>query len=123
MYLFFSHKLTQEQIKDAEENFKIKNFVPLPEKLQILFSNVPPELESLEDYLEPFKEFLAKNSKKNDVVLIQGDFGIVCALVEFSKKIGLVPVYATTKRLVKMTATDGKSAKISYFSHVRFRKY
>jgi len=123
LYLFFSHTFTPEQIKDAKESLRVDDFIYLPKDLQNLFSNVPPELESLDEYKKPFEEYLLKNAKKGDFVLLQGDFGLVCSLVGFSKKLGLIPVYATTKRVAKEKIIDGKTVKISEFHHIRFRRY
>jgi len=122
MHLFFSHKLTKEQIDDAKK-MGVKEFIYLPKDLQKLFSNVPPELESLDEYKKPFEEYLLKNAKKGDFVLLQGDFGLVCSLVGFSKKLGLIPVYATTKRVAVERIIEGRTVKISEFHHIRFRRY
>jgi len=122
MFLLFSHKLTDEQIKDAKENWGIGEFVYLPESLQEIWSNIPPEVEDIKPLLEDIKQFLRENANINDVVLIQGDFGAVVEMVEFVK-FWLIPVYATTKRISKEIEKDGKIVKVSEFKHVRFRKY
>jgi len=122
LFLFFSHTLTQEQINDAK-NLGIDEFISLPKDLQYLWSNVPPELEDIEEYAKPFYEFLNINARKGDYVLVQGDFGLSCRLVNYSKQKGLIPVYATTKRKVIETEKDGKIVKISEFKHVQFRRY
>jgi hypothetical protein len=121
MYLLFSHKLTDEQIEDAKK-LGVDEFVYLPDDLQRKFSNVPPELESIKEYAKDLEKFL-ENAKRGDYVLIQGDFGLTCRLVSFSKNKGLIPVYATTKRISKEIKKDGKVVKISEFMHIRFRRY
>ena len=123
LHLFFSHRLTEEQIIDAKENLKVEEFVYLPKDLQQLFSNVPPELEDLGEYVRPFVKYLLKNAKVGDYILLQGDFGLVYRLVEVAKSLGLIPVYATTKRVAIEKNIDGKSVKISEFRHIRFRRY
>ena len=123
MILLFSHKLTDEQIKDAKENLGISEFVYLPEDLQYKFSNVPPEIEDIKEYSKDFKEFLKNNAKKDDYVLVQGDFGVVFQIVEFCKENSLKAIYSTTKRVSKEKKIEGKIVKISEFKHVRFRKY
>lgn len=122
LFLFFSHQLTDEQKKDIEK-LKIEEIILLPEKLQKRFSNVPPELDSLDDYVKPFLKFLFNNSQEGDYILLQGDFGLVYKLVEFSKVVGLIPIYATTKRVAIEKLVDGKNIKVSEFKHIRFRKY
>jgi len=123
MFLLFSHKLTDEQIKDAKENLGINEFMYLPQNLQRKFSNVPPELDSIKEYSQIFIDFLKENTKKEDYVLVQGDFGVVFNVVEFCKESNLKAVYSTTKRVVKEQIIDGKVVKISEFKHIRFRKY
>jgi len=120
MFLFFSHKLNSEQEKNAKDTLKTDEFVRLPDELQKSFSNVPPELETLEEYVKPFWRYLKENAKKDDLVLIQGDFGLSFLIVEFCKKEGFIPVYATTKREV-LVEKDG--TKVSKFRHIRFRRY
>ena len=97
MFLLFSHNLTQTQIDDAQNSLEIKEFVSLPNDLQMGWSNIPSEIESLKEYLIPFRNFLTENSEYDDVVLIQGDFGAVYQMVNFAKTLGLKTVYATTK--------------------------
>ena len=123
MFLLFSHKLTEDQIKDAKDNLGVKEFVYLPDDLQKKFSNVPPELDDIKKYSEVFIDFLKNNAKKEDFVLIQGDFGIVFNVVEFCKENNLKAVYSTTKRIVKEKIIDGKVVKISEFKHIKFRRY
>ncbi len=125
MFLFFSHKLTPEQIEDAKR-FGIDEFIYMPENLQKIFSNIDPEIdiEDIEVLIkEKFGKFLIENANSGDYVLIQGDFGVVYHLVNFCKSVGLVPVYATTKREVREIEKDGKIQKISEFRHIKFRKY
>ncbi len=122
MFLLFSHKLTDEQIKDAKENWGIEEFIYLPETLQKIWSNIPPEIEDIKPLLEDIKQFLKDKANKGDIVLIQGDFGAVVEMVEFVR-FWLVPVYATTKRISKEIEKDDKIVKVSEFKHVRFRKY
>jgi len=123
MFLLFSHKLTNEQIIDAKKVLKVDNFVYLPNDLQSLWSNVPAELESLKNYLLPLKEYIKNNAKKDDFVLIQGDFGAVYEMVNYAKKLNLTPVYATTKRETQEEIQKEKVVKISKFKHIRYRKY
>ena len=123
MLLFFSHKLTSTQIEDAKRSWGVEEFVYLPQELQHLFSNVPPELESLSEYVTPLEVFLQKEAKEGDLALIQGDFGLSHILVKRAQKCGVIPVYATTKRLAVEKEVDGKRVKISQFEHVRFRRY
>lgn len=123
MFLLFSHNLTQTQIDDAQNSLEIKEFVSLPNDLQMGWSNIPSEIESLKEYLIPFRNFLTENSEYDDVVLIQGDFGAVYQMVNFAKDLGLKAVYATTTRVIEEIVVDDKTVKKSIFEHRRFREY
>ena len=123
LFLLFSHKPTPAQESDAKESLGVTHFVTLPEKLQNLWSNIPPTLENLSDYLTPLKEYITNKSQEGDIVLIQGDFGGCYEMVNFVKSLGLKAVYATTKRDVVEKEIDGKMVKTSVFEHVRFREF
>lgn len=123
MFLLFSHSLTQSQIDDAKSNLGIERFVFLPEDLQLLWSDIPSDIESLKEYLSLFRNFLVENSDFEDVVLIQGDFGAVYQMINFSKDLGLKAVYATTKRVIEEEIIENQTVKKSIFEHIRFREF
>jgi len=123
MFLLFSHKLTQAQIINAKEQFGVGEFTYLSDELQHLWSNIPPDIVDLKEYLEPIKTYLSQNLKKDDVVLIQGDFGATCQMANLVKSFGVKAVYATTRRSVQEKTIDGKVVKTSVFEHVRFREF
>jgi len=124
MILLFSHTLSEKQREEATQLWNVSEFVSLPKELQNIWSNIPYDVETLDNILKPIRDYMAKISNKDDVVLVQGDFGAVSMLVNESKSLGLVPVYATTKRTAKEYITkEGKQMKKSIFEHRRFRKY
>ena len=123
LILLFSHTLTPTQKEDAKNSFGVEEFLSLPKELQTLWSHVPSEIESLDDYLEPLKSYLKSEFKKGDVVLVQGDFGATFSMVTFIHSLGFKAVYATTKRNVVEEKIEGKVIKTSVFEHVRFREY
>lgn len=123
MFLLFSHNLSEIQLNDAKSNLEVSEVVSLPNKLQDIWSNIPADIENLREYLLPIRNFLAENSQYGDVVLIQGDFGAVYQMVNFSKDLGLIPVYATTSREIEEFEENGKTIKKSIFEHIRFREY
>ncbi|MDX8337015.1 CRISPR-associated protein Csx20 [Candidatus Cetobacterium colombiensis] len=123
MFLLFSHKLTNEQIISAKKDLNCENLVYLPEELQKLWSNTPPTDEGYM-YLTNFETFILNNYKKGDYALIQGDWGYTYHMVNFCKKIGVIPVYSTTERNSKdIINNDGSISKISIFKHVIYKRY
>lgn len=123
MFLLFSHKLSNEQKNDAIKNLNIDEFIYLDTELQQKWSNVPTDISSLGSFLVPFEDFLKSSASENDVVLIQGDFGAVYKMVDFSKSLKFTPVYATTKRMVEEVKEGDKIVKKSIFKHERYREY
>ena len=123
LFLLFSHTLTPTQEHDAKDSLGITDFVALPNELQSMWSNIPPTLEELSDYLVPLKEYIRNESKEGDVVLIQGDFGGCYEMVNFVKSLGLKAVHSTTTRDVVEKTVNGKVEKFSRFEHVIFRLY
>ncbi len=123
MLLLFSHKLDFIQKTDAKNSYNITEFVSLPQDLQSLWSAVPTEIENLNEYLEPLKSFIKQNFKKEDVALIQGDFGASYMMVNFCKNLDLVCVYAKTRREVEEVVVDGTTVKKSIFKHKGYREY
>jgi len=123
MLLLFSHKLTDSQTKNAIDRWDVGNFIPLPQELQDVWSNISPDIESLHDTLQPIKEFVRKNLHEGDIALIQGDFGASYIMVNFVKELRIKPLYATTKREIQEFEQDGKTIKKSTFEFRRFREY
>lgn len=123
-FLLFSHTLTPDQVEDAKQSLGVSSIVSLPADLQQLFSNVPSDLHSIEEYLLPIKKWLTDNVAQADYVLIQGDFGATYSLVSHAGQIGAVPIYATTERKsVEVMQPDGTVLTQRVFKHKIFRKY
>lgn len=124
MILLFSHTLSESQKKQAKELYGVESFLSLPKKLQSIWSNISPELESVEEVMFPLKEFISSNANRDDVALIQGDFGGVYIMVNFCKEQKIKTLYATTKReAIEYINEQGEKMKKSKFEHVRFREY
>lgn len=123
LFLIFSHKLTEDQQNDARETFGVDEFVSLPKSLQQLWSNIAPEEENIYKYLSPLWEYMAKQINSSDVVLIQGDFGATYLAIKLAKELEALPIYATTKRVVKEEIENNEVIKTSIFKHVRYRIY
>jgi hypothetical protein len=123
MHLLFNHTLTDAQQQDARQTLGVAQFVPLPDGLQRLWSQVPPDAEHLDEHLSPVWAYLRTEVTAGSVVLVQGDFGATCLAVEIVQSLGAVAVYATTRRTAIEKTVDGKVVKTSVFEHVRFRRY
>jgi hypothetical protein len=124
LFLLFNHRLTSVQEADALASLGVGRIVAPPEAIQHLWSAVPPEAESLGEYLAPVVAWLAAEARPGDFVLIQGEFGATCTMVKESLHLGLVPVYSTTRRdALEEHDADGRVHVRHTFSHVRYRRY
>lgn len=124
LYLLFNHRLTAEQEQDAYVSLQVKEMVPPPAALQDLWRQIPADLETLDDYLRPVREWLAAAAAKGDYALIQGDFGACFLMARFAIERGLIPIYSTTRReAVEQSRPDGTVRLVHHFRHRRFRTY
>jgi len=96
----------------------------MPSDLKDLWRQIPSALPKISAYLNPVKDWLAGQSKKNDYVLIQGDFGACFIMVNFAFEISLIPIYSTTEReAVEEHKEDGTINLSHQFRHQIFRRY
>ena len=124
LFLIFNHKITSHQQKDAETALGIGAIRELPFELKELWSNIPPLLTEVKDYLEPIKTWLARQAVRGDYALIQGDFGACYIMVNFAFEIGLIPIYSTTGReVIEAHQPDGSVQLTHNFKHKIFRRY
>jgi hypothetical protein len=124
LFLLFNHHLTEVQEQDARNTLGVLRIVPPPEAVAALWSQIPTELESLDGYLDPVKEWLKQVAIPGDYVLIQGDFGACYLVVSFAFGNGFIPIYSATKRdAVEKPDAEGVIRITHRFNHKRFRKY
>jgi len=124
LFLLFNHRLTAAQEADARISLGVDRIVVPPPEISRALVEIPPDAVEITTHLAPVFSWLAGCARPNDYVLIQGEFGATFILVHEAIRLGLVPVYSTTRRqAVEQHLSDGK-VKISHiFSHIRFRRY
>jgi hypothetical protein len=124
LYLVFNHQLTETQAKAAVTQLKIRRIYSLPDGLQALWSQVPPDIPELAPYLSPVIHWLKIQANPFDHVLIQGDFGACYILVQEAFQLELIPIYSTTQRkAIEEPGPEGAVRLTHEFKHVMFRKY
>ena len=124
LYLIFNHQITVRQKQDAQESLGVDKIIELPPVLDTIWRQIPPDLESIKNYLDPVKDWLALYSQKNDYILIQGDFGACYIMANFAFRIGLIPIYSTTERKAVEEHDDDGTVKLTHhFQHRIFRRY
>ena len=120
MYILMSHEMTEYQYRDAKDSLGVDSIEVIPSKV---WSQIPAESQSVEESLVEIKAYISIKLKKGDYLLVQGDYGATYNMVQFTKEIGLVPVYATSKRIAYEVVDGEKITTVRKFQHVRFREY
>ena len=97
MFVIMNHKLTEEQMKDAEKTLGIQEFLYLPPATQLKIKNIDPEIETIRIIAKEILDwiFYSDNFSANDIVLIQTEYGITSYIANYP---GLNTYYCTTKR-------------------------
>ena len=120
MFILMSHNITAQQKEDARQILNVQYFVVLSTDV---WSRIPAENENVESSLLQLKTQLITQAKDGDLLLVQGDYGATFNMVHFAKEIGLISVYATSKRNVYEVAEGEKVTTVREFHHIRYRKY
>ncbi|WP_211232801.1 CRISPR-associated protein Csx20 [Desulfatirhabdium butyrativorans] len=124
LLLLFNHELTLVQKADARQRLGVETFLSPPEEIRALWCQIPPELDHLADYLASVQQWLQTHGKPGDAILIQGDFGACFYMAQAAFSLGLIPVYATTRReAVETPMPDGSIQLTHRFRHAGFRRY
>ncbi len=121
-FCLLNHPLTQNQLCELKEKFNSTQVIYPEEKIAKLWSQIPPENFDC-GIINDVILWLKENSDSGDYFIVQGEFGSTFMLVDFALKSGLVPLYATTRRVAK-ESREGESVYREYiFEHVCFKKY
>ncbi|NDY71661.1 hypothetical protein DO021_08965 [Desulfobacter hydrogenophilus] len=124
MFLVFNHLLTLEQETQAKDVWGVTSIITLPPGLKKIWEQIPADLDDISDIILPVEQWLEKEADKNDVVLVQGDFGATWHLVNFALRAQLIPVYSVTQRdALEDVQPDGSIKTTHVFKHRRFRLY
>lgn len=121
-FCLLNHELTQNQVKELKEEFNVSQIIYPSKELSQLWSQIPPSKRTDKSIINKIISFL-EFAKKDDVLIVQGDFALTFMIVDFALKNELIPICATTKRIAKESC-QGEVVKREYiFEHVCFRKY
>lgn len=124
VFRFTSHPTGPEQEAELREAWGADAVRALPEDLQAVWSQLPPGPELPLAQLAPLLEWLRAEARPGDLAWIQGEFGAVFWLADAAFKLGLVPVYATTRREARSEPQpDGSVRNTHVFQHAGFRRY
>ena len=122
LFILTNHTASQQQLDDARLSLGVSEFVNLPVDLKTLWGNVPPDIESVTEYVTPLLCWLDSSLQNEDIVWVQGEWGVTLAVIDWCRNRKVRCVYSTTKRVaIETPSPDGSIALTHVFSHVRFR--
>ncbi|PIE66304.1 MAG: hypothetical protein CSA26_01285 [Desulfobacterales bacterium] len=121
--VLFNHTLTPAQQEEAHCRLGVTKIIHPPAEVSNLWCNLPADVPMLQEILSPVLDWL-DNGSKGDFVLIQGDFGACYFCVQYSFRLGMQPIYSTTKRkTTEKCISENKVHLAHHFQHVTFRQY
>jgi len=120
LFILLSHPLTETQREDARKHWGVTRFLEVPSRW---WGQIPADAESVLPYLEEIVRFLEREASEGDLLLAQGDFGATVAIVHWARERGLLPLYATTRRVARERSDGERIITTREFRHVRFRPY
>lgn len=123
LFVLTNHSVSEEQRIDARESFGATEIVELPRELKAGFGEVPPEVDSVADFVQPYLIWLESLLVEGDVVWVQGEWGVTASILDWCRVRGVRCVYATTRREAKEVATESGVQLVHLFKHVRFRNF
>jgi len=123
-FVVLSHDLTNDQKNDLLSNWFVSEIVEMPPEVREVWENVSPDMDSVGNEVGVVVDWLEREAFPGDVVVVQGEYGATVRVADWARSVGLVPVYATTKRILKVEKLpDGKVKQERIFQHVRFRRF
>lgn len=123
MFVAFSHKLTKEQIEDAEASLGVSTFVYPSEDIQKQMMNVSDDLDPKEIRELGWKIVAEAMEADCEYFFFAGQPELLtyCISRVLHEKY-MIPVNSVTKRESTEAMIDGKVVKTSSFVHVRWRE-
>ncbi|MDG5816166.1 CRISPR-associated protein Csx20 [Chitinispirillales bacterium ANBcel5] len=123
MAILLNHVLSEEQKQQAKTTLGVSEFISLPPELKGLWSDADPCASVGQLGVQEIICWLSDATSCGDYVLVQGDYALTFAVVDWCLSHKRVAVHATTKRCASETLEDGVTVVKREFRHVKFREY
>lgn len=123
VFILTNHQTDSGQILDLQRNWLVETVVRLPAELKNLWGSVPPETDSVDDYIFPVLSWLSSVYSPGDLVWVLGEWGATISVLNWCKEHSCRAIYSTTKRVATEVTTENGVFLSHVFKHVRFRSY
>ncbi len=123
-FVVLSHDLNEVQYRELRKVWQVREFVRLPEDLQVRWSNQNPKGKFSQKSVQEIERWLRSQADIHDLLIVQGEMAAVYSLVLRLQKQGYQPYYATTERIVVSEQTEHADVNLEKtFRHAQFREY
>lgn len=121
--ILLNHRLTDYQKKELRQIWSVTELVFPTANIAGLWKSVPPVGDISIPLSETLIKWLQNVTVPYDYIVIQGDYGMVCLLVQWCFCNQRIPLYATSQRKAVEAKENGKIVTRRIFDHVNFRRY
>lgn len=123
-FILLNHHLTENQKDELKHSFGVDEIKKVPSPIQNVWKAIKPEVQFSSSELSGVINWLNENAVRNDIVIVQGEFGASFYVVDYCFQRGLLPLYAASKRQYEeQSLSDGSVRRLHIFRHVRFKSY
>ena len=121
-YCLLNHSLTDNQIKELVEEYNISEIKYPDAELSVKWMQIPASKNLDMNVIKAVLVWI-QDAEKDDVLIVQGEFGSTFYIVDYALKNGLIPVYAVTKRIAEEKRNGEEVVRQYIFRHCCFREY
>lgn len=123
IFVLINHILTQRQINELKITYgQDCQFIFPPQDIKDYWAQIPPTTSLDPESIFQIVKWLSQ-SEKDDILLVQGDFGATFMIADYALQNGLIPIQSVTKRIEHEERDGEKVYKHYVFEHECFRKY
>lgn len=122
--LLFNHTLIPEQNDELSNEWEVEEFLVTPTRIHDGWGNIDIE-KNYNDVLNNVLDWLSNETEKEDLIFVQGQYGITYQVVSWALENNRIPIYAFTGRNVssEIICPDSSVTQTSNFKHRYFAEY
>lgn len=121
--ILLNHELTELQNRELRQTWGVENLLLPNDTSANLWKSVPAGYTIPQTLIKTLLEWLTAITKEQDIVVVQGEFGLTYYIVNWCFEHHRVPLYATSQRKMTETIRGDKVLSRREFVHVSFRRY
>lgn len=89
VFVVMSHDLLPEQMTELKNRLNCHEIIYLPEPLKDIWADIPPSGSWNDKWLNDIISWLKSNMKREDIAIVQGEYGATVYLVNWLQKMDM----------------------------------